>query len=275
VGASDSQGNIAAAWVSSASGQFTDEATGLVVGAPTISNVTFPATATQDARFTYAAPVTDRWVSPTSTWNFGDNSTGPLSGSKSYTGTGSFTAVLTATDPFGNSTSASRSIAVAPPAATPAAGGAAGGSGASGSPGPTARIAVSNLRQSARVWREGNNLAKFAAKHKSPVGTTFTFTLNLAGTVKLSFTRPGSGRLAAGGRCLAPNRRSRKRLACALVAGTVTHPAHAGVNKVTFQGRVSRGTRLAPGSYVLVLTAIGANGQASTPQTIAFTIARG
>ncbi len=274
-GASDDQGNIATAWVNSGPGGLEDQATGLVVGAPTITNVTFPSAATQGAPFTYGATVTDRWVTPTSTWNFGDNTTGPLSGTKTFTGTGAFNPALTATDPFGNAATATRSITVAAAPATPGpaiGGGSVGGAGGSG-PNVAGTASVSGLVQSHRIWREGGQLATFAAKHSSPVGTTFTFTLDEAATVTLSFTRPGTGR-TVGSKCAAVNRGNRKGRKCTLVAGAITHAAHAGVNTVAFQGRVSPAKKLAPGSYTLVVTAAGANGQTSAPQTIKFTIVK-
>jgi hypothetical protein len=142
-------------------------------------------------------------------------------------------------------------------------------------PTPIATAAtVSGLHQSARAWREGRKFTAFAGKHKPPVGTTFTFTLNVPATVQLSFTRAGAGR-AVGGRCLAETKGNRKHHKCALIAGTLSQPAHAGVNTLTFQGRLSRGKRLAPGTYTLVLTAIGSSGHVSAPQTIKFTIVRG
>lgn len=286
-GASDDQGNIATAWVNSGPSGFEDQATGLAVGAPTISNVSFPSAATQDTPFNYGATLTDRWVTPTGTWNFGDNTTGPLSGTKTFTGSGAFNPVLTATDPFGNAATATRSITVAAAPAAPAgpaapasgsgpgsgAGSGAGGASGSGGSGPIAAgiASVSGLRESHRVWRAGGNLATFAAKHSSPVGTTFVFTLDQAASVTLSFTRPGTGR-TVGSRCAAVNERNRKQRKCTLVAGAITLAGHAGVNTVTFQGRVSPGKKLAAGSYTLVVTAVGANGQASKPQTIKFTI---
>jgi hypothetical protein len=238
-----------------------------VVASPTIANVTFPSAATRGAPFAYGATVTDRWVTPTSTWNFGDNTSGPLTGSKTYTGTGAFNPVLTATDPFGNTATFTRSITVsAPPSVA--------GTGGAGGSGQIAGIAsVTGLHQSHRIWRAGGRLATFAAKHSSPVGTTFTFTLDQAATVSLSFTRPGTGR-TVGGKCVAANKRNRKHRKCARVAGTITHAAHAGVNTVRFQGRVSPAKKLAPGSYTLVVTATGASGQTSTPQTIKFTIVK-
>jgi hypothetical protein len=270
-GASDDQGNIATAWVNSGAGGLEDQATGLVVGAPTIANVTFPSTATQGTPVTYGATVTDRWVTAAGTWNFGDNTTGPLTGSKTYTGTGTFNPVLTATDPFGNTATVTRSIAVSAPPPVPVTGGGVGGGAESGQLAPVA--SVSGLHESHRIWREGGHVATFAARHSSPVGTTFTFTLDQAATVTMSFTRPGTGR-TVGSKCAAVNRRNRKHRKCTIVAGTITHAAHAGVNTVTFQGRVSPARRLAPGSYTLVVTAIGANGQTSTPQTIKFTIVK-
>ena len=50
----------------------------------------------------------------------------------------------------------------------------------------------------------------------------------------LSFTRPGTGRTVAG-KCAAVTKRNRKHRKCALVAGTITHAGHAGVNTMTFQ----------------------------------------
>lgn len=278
-GASDNQGNVATAWITSGPSGAAEEATGLAVGPPTISNVTFPSAAAQTTPFAYAATVTERWGTPTGTWNFGDHTTGPLAGSKAYAGTGGFTAVLTATDPFGNTATATRSITVSPASAgggSTAAGGATGtGAGGGAGGGATTRNAtiasVGRLQQSAGIWREGNRLATFAAKHQTPVGTRFTFTLSEAATITLSFTRPGTGR-GVGGKCAAVTKRNHKRQKCALVAGTITHAAHAGVNAVTFEGRLSPHKKLAPGSYTLVVTAIGANGQTSAPQTIKFTI---
>jgi hypothetical protein len=268
-GASDDQGNVATAWVNSGPGGFEEQATGLVVGPPTIANVTFPSAATQGAPFTYGATVTDRWVTPTSTWSFGDNTTGPLSGSKTFTGTGAFSPVLTAADPFGNTATTTRSITVSAAPPLPVTGG-----GVAGGPGQIAGIpSVSGLGESHRIWREGSQLAAFAAGHSSPVGTTFTFMLDQAATVTLSFTRPGAGR-TAGSKCAAVNKRNRGHRKCALAAGTITHAGHAGVNTVTFLGRLSPARKLAPGSYTLVVTATGANGQTSTPQTITFTIVK-
>ena len=130
-----------------------------------------PSAATRGVPFAYGATVTDRWVTPTSTWNFGDNTTGALSATKTFTGTGVFNPVLTATDPSGNTaTSTPSSTVSAPPPAV-------GGTGAGGSV-QIAGASVSGLRQSHRIWREGGHLATFAAEHKSPVGTTFTFTLD-------------------------------------------------------------------------------------------------
>jgi hypothetical protein len=267
-GASDDQGNVATAWSNSSPGGPQVQATGLVVGPPTISNVAFPGTATKGAPVSYGATVTDRWVTPTSTWSFGDNTTGPLSGAKTFTATGTFIPVLTATDPFGNTATATRSITVAAPPVS-----AAGGSSPGGSGQLAATATVGGLRQSHRIWREGGSLATFAAKHKAPVGTTFTFTLNEAATVTLTFTQPGAGR-NVGGRCASLNRRNRKQRKCARGAGSLTHAAHAGLNTVAFAGRVSPGRKLAPGSYTLVVTAIGADGHISAPQTIRFTIVR-
>jgi hypothetical protein len=108
--AADGEGNFPTAWVHMSSGpQFAVQATVIDGAGPDISGVIFPATATAGVAFPYGATLTDRWsTSGGGTWAFGDGTTGPLTGTKSYAGGGTFTATLTATDGFGNqSTSAS------------------------------------------------------------------------------------------------------------------------------------------------------------------------
>jgi hypothetical protein len=54
-------------------------------------------------------------------------------------------------------------------------------------------------------------------------------------------------------------------------AGTLSFAAHAGVNKLTFQGRLSKSARLPAGDYSVAITATAA-GKSSPPRTLTFTI---
>ncbi len=108
-----------------------------------------------------------------------------------------------------------------------------------------------------------NKLARISAKKRpTPVGTTFSFVLNEAATVTLTFTRKASGRCTTHTNC-----------ELSRVAGKLTLRAHRGVNHVLFQGRVSRTRKLKPGRYKLAITAT-ANGKTSRPSTLNFTIAQ-
>ena len=134
-------------------------------------------------------------------------------------------------------------------------------------------LTLSQLRESARTWREGGRLATFAAQGM-PVGTTFSFTLSRPATVLLSFAEPGAGR-TVGGKCVPRTTANRMRAKCSPIAGTVAHAAHAGVNTVAFEGRLSPRRRLAPRSYRLIISAADTSGHTSAPRTLGFTIVRG
>jgi hypothetical protein len=107
---------------------------------------------------------------------------------------------------------------------------------------------VSKFAQSHARWREGSALATISAKRKPPLGTVFTFTLNQAATTKLVFTQGKK------------------------VKATLSMTATAGNHKISFQGRLSRKHRLAPGRYAVTITATNANHATSAPKTLSFTI---
>ena len=142
----------------------------------------------------------------------------------------------------------------------------AGGTGA-GAP------VLTNVRQSARRWLLGQALATLARRRRLPVGTTFTFGLNAAATVTMSFTRTLPGRLV-NGRCVAPGKRNHRRPRCSRVsrAGSLVFRGHAGTDRVRFDGRLSKRTRLKPGSYTVAIAAVDRIGRQSTPQKLSFTI---
>jgi hypothetical protein len=64
-----------------------------------------------------------------------------------------------------------------------------------------------------------------------------------------------------------------------VTAGTLSFTGHSGMNRVVFQGRISRANKLKPGRYTLVITATNtagqtSAGQTSAPQKLSFTIVK-
>ena len=118
---------------------------------------------------------------------------------------------------------------------------------------PPRVLLVQNVRQSATRWREGNRLAT-VSRAKTPIGTTFSFSLNEQATVTFSFTRRVRGHT--------------------VTAGKLTLTGHDGTNKVAFQGRVSAKKKLKPGRYTLVITATDSAGTRSAPKSLSFTIVK-
>jgi hypothetical protein len=116
------------------------------------------------------------------------------------------------------------------------------------------RPVLTNVRQSHRVWREGDKLASFARTLRSPVGTTFSFKSNEPARVSLTFKQQLAGRK--------------------LPRGALSFSAHAGANKVRFEGRISKHKQLKPGRYALIITATNAAGQRSNRATLSFTIVK-
>ncbi len=169
----------------------------------------------------------------------------------------------TATYPLLNVTTSSASAAVivtavpAPPA-----------------PGLSTPLLLSGLSQRAATWRGGGRLASISSARRAPVGTSFSFTLNQAANASLLFSRSVPGR-SVGGRCLAQSRRNAHRHACKRLvkAGVLSLSAHAGLNAVAFQGRLSSSSRLPVGRYTLTLSASNASGRSGTAK-VSFTIVR-
>ncbi len=112
-------------------------------------------------------------------------------------------------------------------------------------------LLVQNVRQSTTRWHLGNRLAT-VSRAKTPIGTTFSFSLNDQAAVTFSFTRRVRGRT--------------------VTAGRLTFTGHDGTNKVAFQGRVSPKKKLGPGRYTLVITATDPAGASSAPKSLSFTI---
>jgi hypothetical protein len=140
-------------------------------------------------------------------------------------------------------------------------------------PSKPARPAITGLAESARSWREGKRLASFSRRHRlPPVGTTFSFDLNVPATVTVTFTRSASGR-RVGKRCAAPTSKNRGRRRCtrAVHEGGFVFPAQTGSNSVRFDGVISKHKKLVPSTYTLTVTATAPGGLAA-PRTLDFTI---
>jgi hypothetical protein len=154
------------------------------------------------------------------------------------------------------------------------------GSGGVG-PGGVVLAVVGKLKLSPRAFRaaaRGASLtaaAATAAAKRGRTGTTVTFTLNEAATVRFAVARPRSGRAASGGRCVKETKRNRHARRCTRLvklSGSFTRAGSLGTNRVHFTGRL-RHRKLEPGSYRLVLTP-SAGGKAGKASTAAFRIVR-
>lgn len=143
--------------------------------------------------------------------------------------------------------------------------------------GPSTTPTVTKATQSHVLWREGSKLAVLSrrSKKKAPLGTTFSFVLDQQSTVRFNFTQQVSGR-TVGGRCVAQAKQNRHKRSCkrTLTRGTLSFAAHAGANKLAFQGLIARSKKLPLGSYTLLITALNKAGQRSRAQVLRFTIVR-
>jgi hypothetical protein len=108
------------------------------------------------------------------------------------------------------------------------------------------------------------------------VGTTISFRLSEPARTTLTFAQPKTGR-KVGRRCVRLTRGNRRKPKCTIpnVRGVLTVDAHAGTNKVRFQGRLSRSKKLKPGRYTLTITATDSAGNRSNARATTFTIVRG
>jgi hypothetical protein len=154
----------------------------------------------------------------------------------------------------------------------------AAGSGAPGASGPglispltiASKPTLTALAQSASKWRRGHQQAKIS---RAPVGTTFSFNLSKPATVKLAFTQKASGRKVRGS-CKPPNPSNASKRKCTrtILAGSLSLPGHAGLNKLRFQGLLPNGKSLKLGSYNVSLSARDSGGLQSVPQSLSFSI---
>jgi DNA-binding beta-propeller fold protein YncE len=132
-----------------------------------------------------------------------------------------------------------------PPVPTPA---------PSAPPTPAPRKPVlTGLTLSPARFRIGSLLPRLSVRRRAvPTGTTIRFGLDQAASVRLTFERALPGR-RVGRSCRRPSRANRRRRPCTryVRAGSLVRAAHAGLNRVRFQGRLLRRRAFAPGRYRL------------------------
>ena len=133
---------------------------------------------------------------------------------------------------------------------------------------------LTSVSQSHRRWRAGRHLATFSRK-RAPLGTTFSFTINEQAGVSFTFTQKANGRRVHG-RCVAQNRKNRRKRGCKRIVtrGVLSLAAHAGANKVAFQGVISHSKKLRRGTYTMLITAANAARQRSNTKSLTFTTVR-
>jgi hypothetical protein len=117
--------------------------------------------------------------------------------------------------------------------------------------GPT----LSSVKQSHERWREGHKLASISRARKVPTGTTFSFKLDQSANVTLTFERVST-------------KRGHKHV---VVKGKLSLAARPGLDKVSFQGRLSKKRKLAPAAYTVVVGASNSKGRSAT-HSLRFTI---
>jgi uncharacterized membrane protein len=219
---------------------------------------------------TVASPF-DVWSAPVAvSWSFGDGASATgTSVTHAYAHPGTYTVSVTATDAAGNTTSDSGSITVSPPAGSPT-------SGASLTSSAGGTLRVSALSLSPTRFHRGKRTATVSrrAPERTPSATTISFSLSAAARATLGFELAAPG-ILAGRRCVARSRSHSKGRRCTRytpLPHRLTITAHAGTDRVTFDGVLDGGARLAPGSYRLTLTAADGAASVTASQRPMFTL---
>jgi hypothetical protein len=145
--------------------------------------------------------------------------------------------------------------------------------GTTPAPPPAPGPALSHVSQNHKTWRLGTKLATISSSRRPPVGTTFKFDLNEPAQVSFAFTQLFPGRKVSG-RCVAQTSHNLHTAKCTRNGRTraASFNAAAGADKVAFDGRISRSTKLKPGSYEVAIQARNSSGRSNTV-TLKFTIA--
>jgi hypothetical protein len=157
----------------------------------------------------------------------------------------------------------------------PGAGGGGGGGGAGGGGGGNAVAPVLGRPVfGPRVFRVAPGATpRVAARVKA--GTTLSFTLDKAATVKIAIQRPAAGKRSKG-KCRKPTPKLAKAKRCTrwVGVGTLTRKnMAAGAAKVPFTGRIGK-KALKPGSYRAAITPTSTDGAKGKARIAKFTVVR-
>ncbi len=128
---------------------------------------------------------------------------------------------------------------------------------------------LSSVSQAHRRWGEVKS-----KRYKGPVGTSFSFSLDVPARVTVTITQTTNGRRVKG-RCVAQTRTNRKSPGCKLTRtkGSLSVNGKAGKNTISFKGTVS-GRKLTTGSYTATVVATSSTGHRSRSQSLNFTIVK-
>jgi hypothetical protein len=133
---------------------------------------------------------------------------------------------------------------------------------------------ITAFRLSPSRFRRGRRAATITRAQAMPTATTVSFTLSQAAAVKLTFQAHLRG-VRVGHGCAAPSASRRGGRSCTrylTLSQRVSRAARAGANRISFDGVLDGGARLAPGSYRLSLTASTAAGSTTAAQHPSFTL---
>ncbi len=176
-------------------------------------------------------------------------------------GTRTFT--VQATDTLGQTNTQSVSYTVATPTAT----------GQQPQQTPPPPVTISGFAQSHSRWRLGSGLARISKASKAPLGTAFTFRLNEAARITLTFTKSvGGHKLKAV--CKPPRKHDKHNCTRKVTVGTVALAGHAGKDTVAFRGRFSGGHKLPPGTYTVTIVGSAPGATSSKPRSLHFTVVK-
>ena len=142
--------------------------------------------------------------------------------------------------------------------------------------GPSQALSVTSLRLAPARFRRGKRRASIAKRKAKalPTATTVSFELSAAASVRLGFEARRTG-VSAGGKCTAASKSRRKGKRCVryvAISGGVVLSAAAGADRIAFDGVLSGGKHLSPGSYRLSLTATAGSASARAAQHPTFTL---
>lgn len=134
-------------------------------------------------------------------------------------------------------------------------------------------VTIAGFAQSHSRWRLGTGVARISKRSKAPVGTRFNFTLNEAAQVTLTFTQSVRGHKAKAV-CKPPGKHAKLNCTRTVKVGTLALAGHAGKDTIAFQGRLSGGGKLRPGTYVVTIIGSARGAASSNPSSLRFTVVK-